>query len=89
MALKNIDLKNVFDKVEDIAEEIMSDKALQKKFKEEPVKALEQVLDVNLPDAQVEKLIKLVKAKIAAEGLDDKLDDIGDKLEGFLGKLNK
>lgn len=88
MALKDFDIKDLFDRIEDIVNELKTDKELQKKFKDEPVKALEEVLGVNLPDEMVEKLIESVKGKIEEKGIDDKIEAIGDKIEGFLDKLD-
>lgn len=88
MALKDFDIKDLFDRIEDIVNELKSNKELQAKFKDEPVKALEEVLGVNLPDEMVEKLIESVKGKIEEKGIDDKIEAIGDKIEGFLDKLD-
>ena len=87
--LKNMDFEEIKDKVEDIAEEIRKDPALLKLFKAEPVKALEKVLGVNLPDDMVNKVIAAVKAQMAADKLDDKLDQLEDKLEGKVDLLKK
>jgi len=84
---------DIMNKLEDIVEKIKKDKNFAAKFKADPVKAIEAVLGLNLPDAQVEKLIKAVKAKVDFDKLDDMLDADGDgKLElddvkGALGKL--
>ena len=72
-------MKEMLEKVEKVVETIQKNKDLMEKFEKEPVKVLESVLGVNLPDDQVEKIIDAVKAKI-------KIDDIGDAIEG-LGKL--
>lgn len=62
---------NVKEKIAEIAEKIMKDEMLQKQFKDEPVKAIEKLLDVDLPDAVVEKIIDGVKAKIAVDKVAD------------------
>ena len=87
--LKNMDFEEIKDKIEDIAEEIQKDPVLLKLFKAEPVKALEKVLGVNLPDDMVNKVIAAVKAQMAADKLDDKLDQLEDKLEGKVDLLKK
>lgn len=66
-------------KIEELTEKIKGDKDLMKKFKEDPVSALEGLIGVDLPDDQVEKIADGIKAKIS-------LDDIGDKLGGLFGK---
>ena len=69
-----------------------NDKNFAKKFMDDPVEALEGVLDVDLPDDQIEMIIDGIKAKIKLDSLEDLLDgkaDLGDiagKLGGFLKK---
>ena len=70
---------NIKEKIEEIVEKIQTDKKLRKKFDDEPVAALEELLGVDLPDEQIEQLIDGIKAKLA-------LDNIGDAL-GALGGL--
>ena len=63
-------------KIEEIVKKLQSDKALQEAFRKDPVKALESLLGVDLPDDQINAIINGVKAKL----------DL-DKLSGALGKL--
>jgi len=72
--------------VNEVVEKLKGDNSLLKSFKAEPIKTLEKIIGKDLPDEQVEKVIDLVKAKLAADDLSDKADDIKDKLKG-LGKL--
>ena len=65
-------------KVEEIVQKITKDKDLQAQFQKEPVKAVEKVLGVDLPDDVVEKVVAGVKAKIT-----------GDKISGAAGALKK
>ena len=69
-------------KIEELVEKIQNDKALQAKFKADPISAVEQLLGVDLPNDTIEKIVDGIKAKIA-------IDDIGDalgKLGGLFGK---
>lgn len=66
--MEKFDIK---EKIEEIVKKIAKDEKLQKQFKEDPVKALEKLLDVDLPDAAVEKVIDGVKAKLTADKLTD------------------
>lgn len=66
-------------KIEEIVEKVKGDKDVAEKFKKNPVKTIEEIAGIDLPDDQIEKVVEAVKAKIS-------LDDIGDKLGG-LGKL--
>ena len=84
---------DIMDKLEDIVAKIKSDKKFAAKFKKDPVEALEGLLGVNLPNAQIDKVVKAVKAKVDFDKIGDMLDADGDgKLElddvaGALGKL--
>ncbi|MDE5755101.1 MAG: hypothetical protein K2H89_11280, partial [Oscillospiraceae bacterium] len=61
---------------------IKNDKDFSKKFAENPVKAVEDLLGVDLPDQQINKNIKGVKSKITAENI----ADAAEKLSGLFGK---
>lgn len=56
-----------------------SDKDFGKKFKENPIEAVESVLGIDLPDDQINQVIDGVKAKLS-------IDNAGDAL-GSLKKL--
>jgi len=62
---------DIKEKISEIVEKILSDKDLKKQFEKEPVKAIEKVLDMDLPDDIVEKIIDGVKAKITVDKLSD------------------
>ena len=66
-------------KIEEIVKKLMSDKNLMAKFESNPVTVIEELIGIDLPDAQVNQLIEGIKAKI-------KLDQVGDVLGG-IGKL--
>lgn len=62
-----------------VAEKLSKDKTLLSQFQKEPVKAVEKVLGVDLPDELIEKVAAGVKAKLAAgelSGAVDKLKDL-------------
>ena len=63
-------------KIEEITEKIKSDKELQAQFKNEPVKAVEKLLNVDLPDDMIEKVVAGVKAKMTAYKAGDLLGGI-------------
>ena len=65
--------------IEKTVKKLMDNPALLKKFDTEPVKVLEELIGVDLPDDVVEPLIDGIKVKLAAT-------KVGDALEG-LGKL--
>ena len=84
---------DIMNKLEEIVEKFKKDKNFAKKFKADPVKAVESLLGVNLPNDQIDQVVKAVKAKVDFDKLGDMLDGDGDgKLElddvaGALGKL--
>lgn len=72
-----MDLKfDVKAKVEEIAAKLKKDPDLMKKFQSDPVKTLEGVLGVDLPDEQLKPLVAGIKAKLTASDLGDKLDGL-------------
>lgn len=79
MGRKDFDIDDIFDKLEDIFEKIKDDKDFKKDFKKNPAKALESVLGVNLPDEKINDAVKFIKTKLAAEKVEDFLEDIFDK----------
>ena len=82
-----MDIKEkITETVNKVVEKLKGDENLLKNFKEEPVKTLEKLIGKDLPDEQIEKVVDLVKAKLAGDKLADKADDIKDKLKG-IGKL--
>ena len=64
-------------KITESIEKITSDKSLLDKFKKDPVKTVESVIGVDLPDDVVSKIVDGVKAKLAV----GKLGDAADKLK--------
>lgn len=68
---KEIDIKEI---ISDAVEKIMKDEKLQKQFMDEPVKALEKLLNVDLPDELIEKVVDGIKAKITVDKLTDAAD---------------
>ncbi len=69
-------------KIEEIAGKIKNDKGFADEFKSNPVKAVENVVGVDLPDDQINKLVDGIKAKISVE-------DVREKVGGLFGKLGK
>ena len=52
------------EKIEAIVEKIKKEPDFAKKFQEEPVKAMEEILGVDLPDDKINELIDVVKLKL-------------------------
>ncbi len=69
-------------KAEEIVAKIKSDKDIKAKFEKDPVKTVEGIIGVDLPDDIINKVIDLVKAKLTA----DTVSGVASKLGGLFGK---
>lgn len=67
---------NIKEKIEELVEKIKGDPAMLARFQKEPVAAVEELIGIDLPNEQLEKLVEGVKAKIT-------LDKVGDALGGY------
>ena len=65
---------DVKEQINQIVEKISKDDALQERFKTEPIKAVEQILGVDLPDEIIEKVIAGVKAKLSVDQVSGAVD---------------
>ena len=63
----------------ELVEKIKDDPSLLKQFRENPVKVVEKLIGIDLPDDQINQLAQLIKAKID-------LDKAGALLGGLFGK---
>lgn len=63
-------------KIQEIVSKIQNDKEFAAKFTSDPVKALESVVGIDLPDDQVNALIQGVKSKITVDKAGDILGSI-------------
>lgn len=66
-------------KAAELVEKIKKNPTLLAQFKENPVKVVEDLIGIDLPDDQINQLAQLIKAKID-------LDKAGDLLGGLFGK---
>ena len=73
---------DVKEQIKTAVDRITKDKKLQEQFQKEPVKALESVLGVDLPDDMINQVIDGVKAKLTV----DKVSDSVDALKGLFRK---
>jgi len=73
---------DIKEKIEDIVEKIQKDPAQLKKFNAEPVKVVEELVGIDLPDELIEKVVDGVKAKITMDKVGDALGALG----GLFGK---
>jgi len=69
--------------ISDALKKLKEDDGLRKAFGADPVKTLEKIFKVDLPDDQIRKVIDMIQAKL---DLDDVADAAGKLLGGLFGK---
>ena len=73
----NLNESQIKDKIEEITAKIKGSDNLMAKFKAEPVKTLEGLLGIDLPDEIIEKIVDGVKAKLTLDKASDLLGGLG------------
>ena len=69
-------MDEIRDLIKKLADKVQSDDEIKALFKKEPVKAVEKILGVDLPDDVVKKIIDGVKASITFEDAKDLLGSL-------------
>jgi len=72
LLLKEGLVMDIKEKIGEIADKVKGDKDLQKNITKDPVKAVEGITGVDLPDDKINKVIDVAK---------DKVDDVIDKFK--------
>ena len=76
---------DIKEKINEIVEKIKENPDIKESFEKDPIKAIETLLGVDLPDEIIEKIVDGVKAKIAL----DKTDNLIDSVSGVANVLKK
>lgn len=79
----------ITEKIDEIVEKIKNDKNIAAKFQKDPISTVEELIGVDLPNDQIEKVVDGIKAKIAFDKIDiDNIDleKVGSVLGGLFGK---
>ena len=66
-------------KITELVDKVKNDPELAAKFQKDPIKTVEGLLGVDLPDEQIKQIADGIKAKVS-------LDKLGGALGGLLGK---
>ena len=74
---------DIKEKIDKVVNKVKSDKNFKNKLMKDPVNALEEVLGVDLPNEQIDKIIDGVKAKITKDKAEDLMENVGEKLSGI------
>lgn len=67
--------------ITEVLEQLSNNKELRKAFETDPVKLLEKTFNIDLPDDQINAIIKAIKAKLD-------IDDVADVAGKVLGGLS-
>lgn len=70
-------------KIQEVVNKVKSDKTLADDFKKDPVKTVEKLAGIDLPDGAADKIVDGVKAALAGDKLSDAASGIKDKLKNL------
>ena len=73
---------NIKEKIEELVNKVKNDASLQEQFKKDPVKAVEGLIGVDLPDDTVKQIAEGVKARLAVDNIAGAVD----KVKSLFGK---
>ncbi len=76
-------MDNVKEKIEEVVGKLKADAGLMENFKKDPVKTVESLLGVDLPDDILKKVADGVKAKVSLDKLGDAAGGLKDKLKNL------
>lgn len=63
-------------KIDELVGKLQKDPAMLKSFQDDPIKTVEELTGIDLPDDQLKPLVAGIKAKLAAGDLGGKLDGL-------------
>ena len=72
--------------ITDVLNKLQSDNGLLAKFKANPTKTIEGLIGIDLPDEQIDAVVKGVMAKIDIEDVAKQATGLLGKLKGLFGK---
>lgn len=75
-------MEDIKEKIEKLVKKATTDKKFRAKFEKDPVKAVEEVIGIDLPDETINSVIDAVKAKI-------NVNDINKTAKGILKFFKK
>ena len=64
-------------KIDEIVNKVKSDPDIASKFQKDPIKTVEGILGVDLPDDVINQVVDGVKTKVNVDGIKDKLGGLG------------
>lgn len=67
---------DIKEQIEKVVDKIKNDDSFKDDFKKDPVKAVEKVSGIDIPDGMVDKLVAGVQAKLGADKASGAMDAI-------------
>lgn len=67
---------DIKEKISDIVEKVTKDEGLMEKFKDDPVKTVESVAGIDLPNDVIDKIIDTIKSKVSVDKVTDALGSL-------------
>lgn len=64
-------------RIDEIVNKVKSDPDIAVKFQKDPIKTVEGIIGVDLPDDVIKQIVDGVKTKVNVDGLEDKLGGLG------------
>lgn len=64
-------------KIDEIVNKVKSDPDIASKFQKDPIKTVEGILGVDLPDDVIKQIVDGVKTKVNVDDIKDKLGGLG------------
>ncbi len=78
-------MEEIKELIEKAIDKLKGDDNLLESFKKDPIKVVEKLLNVDLPDEKLEAIVDGIKAKLAIDDIGDAAEKLG--LDNVLGKL--
>jgi len=78
-------MEEIKELIEKAIDKLKDDDNLLENFKKDPIKVVEKLLNVDLPDEKLEAIVDGIKAKLAIDDIGDAAEKLG--LDNVLGKL--
>ena len=79
---KEVTAMDIKAKIDEVVNKVKSDPDIASKFQKDPIKTVEGILGVDLPDDVIKQIVDGVKAKVNVDELNGKLGALG----GLFGK---
>ena len=85
-----MEIAEIMDKIKEAVEKLKSDEGLMDSFKSDPVKTVENLIGIDLPDEQLKNITDMIKATLdpngsVVENLENQAEGIINKVKGLFG----